>query len=466
MAGRLARKMHRLHRWFGTGLFALLALWFASGAVMTVAPFPRFSEEERLAVARVLPPGELAVPEQVAAALAAGQRIRLANVEGESTWLFGGREARVAIRAERVPHFDAARAQRELEAQFGAIAWLESLEDYDPWSVPQRQLPLFRAGFANGDQVYLAARTGEIIQYTTRGERIGAWLGAIPHWIYFPWLRARRELWSNTLLALSTLGMLVTLTGLIAGVSVARQQKRRIRDPVLRWHQWLGLGFGALAFTWLFSGALSLTPFDWTQTKLASPSLLTAGVVPTPAVVSAALRACQQELEVRELELAPLAGHSYAVCFGRDQTRVIDLANGVMQRRLSPAILPGATLEHAPDAYLYPTHGGRTVPATYLRQRLADELGTTYYVDPARARLLAQHTDRTRLERWLYHGLHSLDLPGLYGHRWLWRATIWSAMAAGFVLSSLGGVLAWRRVRRRARREKGLVRPLAGRPLG
>ncbi|MET0282864.1 MAG: PepSY domain-containing protein [Polyangiales bacterium] len=463
MAGRFARKMHRLHRWFGTGLFVLLAIWFASGAVMTVASFPRFSEEERLAVARALPRADVVVPEEVAAAFAQGQRVRLANVEGASTWVFGPREARIATRGERLAMFDAARARREVEAQFGTIAWLESLDDFDQWSVPQRQRPLFRAGFANGDQLYLAARTGEIIQHTTRSERVGAWLGAIPHWVYFTWLRARPALWSNTVLALSALGMIVTLTGLIAGISVVRQQKRQIRDPVLRWHQWLGLGFGALAFSWLFSGALSLSPFDWTHTATASPSLLVAGVAPTSAAVSAALRDCQRELEVRELELSPLAGRSYAVCLGRDQTRVIDLADGVMHPRLPPTILPGATLEHAPDAYLYPTHGGRTLPDVYLRQRLQDELGTTYYVDPARARLLAQHTDRTRLERWLYHGLHSLDLPGLYGQRWLWLATIWLAMGVGFALSALGGVLAWRRIRRRSRRARG-ARVLAGQP--
>jgi hypothetical protein len=450
--GPLARKVHRLHRWLGTGSFALLACWFASGAVMAVAPFPSFREEERLASAHALPAQDVAVPAEVVAAVMSGERARLANVEGHATWIFGARDAR---RALPLRTFDQARAERELEARFGPVAWVERLEELDQWSVPQRQLPLYRAGFANGDQAYLAARTGEIVQYTSQRERVLAWFGAIPHWVYFTSLRAQQELWRYVVLALSTLGMVATGSGLLAGLSVARRLRRTLRDPVLRWHQRLGLGFGLLAFSWLFSGALSLTPFQWSQVE-PPRELLTAGVEPTAATVSAALRSCQAVLDVRELELAPLAGHTYAVCAGRDATRLIELADGSMQPSLS---LAGATLEREPDTYFYPQHD-HAFPPAYLRLALRDEAGTTLYVDPERARLLAHHTDRKRLERWLYHGLHSLDLPGLYDHPWLWRGVIWVAMALGFALSTLGGVMAWRRVRPRARRVRALGVPL------
>ena len=76
MAGPFARKMHRLHRSFGTALFVVLASWFASGAVMTVAPFPSFRDDERLASARPLPAGEIALPQEVADAVMRGERAR------------------------------------------------------------------------------------------------------------------------------------------------------------------------------------------------------------------------------------------------------------------------------------------------------------------------------------------------------------------------------------------------------
>jgi hypothetical protein len=309
--------------------------------------------------------------------------------------------------------------------------------------VAQKTLPLFRARLAGGDEVYLAARSGELVQQSTRSERTWAWFGAIPHWVYFTWLREQRALWRYTVLTLSTLGMLVTLSGSIAGISVQRRLRRTMRDPALRWHQRLGLAFGLLAFSWLFSGALSLTPFQWSAS--APPAIFAAGPVSAPAV-DAARQACARELELRELELAPLAGHSYAVCLGRDRTRIVDLADGIVREALT---LPGAQRETEPDAYFHPTHHQRDFPARYLR---LDQADASIYIDPAQARVLTYYTDRLRLERWLFNGLHSLDLPGLYERSRLWLAVIWLAMAVGFTLSVLGGYMAVRRSVRRRRR--------------
>ena len=35
----------------------------------------------------------------------------------------------------------------------------------------------------------------------------------------------------------------------------------------MRWHQVLGLVFGVFALTWVFSGLLSMEPFDWTNAE-------------------------------------------------------------------------------------------------------------------------------------------------------------------------------------------------------
>jgi hypothetical protein len=42
---------------------------------------------------------------------------------------------------------------------------------------------------------------------------------------------------------------------------------------------------------------------------------------------------------------------------------------------------------------------------------VSDAAQSTYYIDPARAVLLGKLTQRSRLERWRYHGLHSFDFP-------------------------------------------------------
>jgi hypothetical protein len=133
-------------------------------------------------------------------------------------------------------------------------------------------------------------------------------------------------------------------------------------------------------------------------------------------------------------------------------------------RSEGPRALPAHSLvvAHAFDAYHYPTHGSPDAALPYARVVLEDDEQTTYYVDPARAQLLRRHTARTRLERWLFQGLHCFDVAPLYDHRVLWRTLMISAMLLGSALSGLGLTMTWRRWRRgvlrRRRRRAGVVR--------
>jgi len=121
-------------------------------------------------------------------------------------------------------------------------------------------------------------------------------------------------------------------------------------------------------------------------------------------------------------------------------------------RLAGPSLRHSLAIANVFDAYHYPTHGSPDAALPYARIALQDEEQTTYYVDPARARLLAMHTTRTRLARWLFQGLHCIDLPPLYEQRVLWRTLMIGAMALGGALSGLGLLMTWRRWRRAARR--------------
>ena len=73
-----------------------------------------------------------------------------------------------------------------------AEARVEAMLDADQWTVqgPLRTLrPLWKFSWPNGEQAYVAQTSGEVVQYTTSGSRLGAYLGPIPHWLYFTPLR-------------------------------------------------------------------------------------------------------------------------------------------------------------------------------------------------------------------------------------------------------------------------------------
>jgi hypothetical protein len=57
----------------------------------------------------------------------------------------------------------------------------------------------------------------------------------------------------------------------------------------------------------------------------------------------------------------------------------------------------------------------------------------------------------SRLNRWLYHGLHSLDFPFLYHARPAWDIVVVALSLGGIALSITTMWPAWRRLRRNAR---------------
>ena len=58
--------------------------------------------------------------------------------------------------------------------------------------------------------------------------------------------------------------------------------------------------------------------------------------------------------------------------------------------------------------------------------------------------MVGDYNPRTWVNRWLYHGLHSLDFPWLYNYRPLWDVVVITFMVGGTALCVTSLVLAWR----------------------
>jgi len=83
-----------------------------------------------------------------------------------------------------------------------------------------------------------------------------------------------------------------------------------------------------------------------------------------------------------------------------------------------------------------------------VRVRYADAQQTWLYFDPRRGTIARKEERLTRLNRWLYHGFHSLDFPFLYYQRPLWDVVVIALSIGGIVLSATTLRASWRRVRR------------------
>ncbi|MGB3620149.1 MAG: PepSY domain-containing protein, partial [Ketobacter sp.] len=69
-----------------------------------------------------------------------------------------------------------------------------------------------------------------------------------------------------------------------------------------------------------------------------------------------------------------------------------------------------------------------------------------FYIDPRTGELIGQQTQKDRLQRWLFNGLHSLDFNVLIQHRPLWDGVVIFLCILGFAMSVTSVVIGCRRL--------------------
>ena len=471
-----------VHRWLGVALCLFFLLWFPSGIGMMYWDFPDVSAGDRLDRSAALDPSTIHVsPAEAYAVVGQSQQpaqLRLNTFDGRPVYRFGaGRGeslvyADTGVRQAGAPNALAARVASAWVRQPADAAVVETLDDADQWTVQESfrtERPLSKYSWPNGEQVYVSQSSGEVVQYTTSSSRIGAYLGPIPHWIYFTPLRKNQLAWSRVIIWSSGIGTCAAILGIVVGVWMYSPSKRyRLGGAATsipyrgqkRWHTVLGLIFGLGAVTWVFSGLLSMDPFP---TGAATPTDIPQALRGRLELAAFAARGPREalaqlpRLTVKELELTTFAGEPvYLATLGRGETRVVPLAGppreefsrqgivSIVKKASQPRGLAEARVIDQYDLYYLDRHRHRPLPVVFVRVNDAEH--TRYYIDPRTARVVGSYSSRNWMSRWLYHGLHSLDFPWLYNYRPLWDIVVITFMLGGTALCVTSLILAWRLV--------------------
>ena len=476
-----------VHRWVGVVLSVLFLVWFLSGIGLMYWDFPSVRLEDRLERAPALDASLIRVsPADAAARVSASEwaPALLTTFDGRPAYRFGAGRGRQAIVYADTgePQHDVSKAMVDRIAsawsrQSIALARVESVDDVDQWTVQLRLSdvkPLWKYSWPDGQQIYVSQASGDVVQFTTTASRWGAYIGAIPHWLYFTPLRKHGPQWSKLVISVSATGTATAMLGLVIGLwmySPRKRYRRNDRPTAIpyrgwkRWHMVIGLVFGAGAITWAFSGMLSMDPFpaqrtSGTAARRAGESLLHTlrGRVPLSAFATKPAADVLRELaplSVKELELTSFVGDPvYLATISPDATRVVAVGaapQSEFDRLRLMDVLKHASeptggadvsvLEHY-DRYYLDRKGTRPLPVVLVR--LNDVRHTRLYVDPKTVRLVGSYSSDGWINRWLYHGLHSLDLPWLYAHRPLWDVVLLIFMAGGATLCLTAVVLTWR----------------------
>jgi hypothetical protein len=91
-------------------------------------------------------------------------------------------------------------------------------------------------------------------------------------------------------------------------------------------------------------------------------------------------------------------------------------------------------------------------PLPILRVKVDDPDAAWFYIDPRMSQPVARFSKRERIERWIYHGFHSLDFAFWYDRRPLWDIGVIALLAGGTLSSGIGFYVGVRRLFRGAKR--------------
>jgi hypothetical protein len=273
----------------------------------------------------------------------------------------------------------------------------------------------------------------------------------------------------------------ITLLGIVGGIwlySPSKGYRFRSKPSSVpfkgqkRWHVILGFVFGLAAFTWIFSGMWSMSPLqaepDAVETQVWQAVRESVDLSNLPEFDKRspqwALGQIASQLQPRELEMIKIGGvYAYLASKTTTETALLRL-NGELTRAVSKNVIEDAVnravgpysvaesrVVTSYETYYVDRHHEIPLPALYLK--LNDPRRCFFYFNLRDGALVSSYGRSAQWDRWLYSGLHSLDLPVLYKARPLWDVLVIGFMLGGIALSGTACVLALRRLNRK------LVRP-------
>ena len=487
-----------LHRYLGIALSLVFVVWFASGfAIIYTGGMPELSERERLGGLPDLDLASVTLSPSQAQQLARATSVpKLTTIMSRPAYRFTGSNGGVVFADDGTVLSSSMISSRQIIQEFtgapaDSIERIGRIDEVDQWTIGLRgELPLekFRINDGAGTEVYVSPRWGEVVLATDRRDRFLAWIGAIPHWLYFVDLRRNTALWSEVVIWLSSLGTVLVLLGIVLIFTQLRHTrpfsfaKAIPYKGIMRWHYVTGLAFGLITLSWVFSGLLSMDPYSWTRSRSLSidRTLLHGGEIdlgqfefPGQSLAIEALEQAASNSGIKEIEFKLLQGEHYLslVLPSADSpwgfTNRLLRANTLqvrneffpeefvlqqLEQNLDSSIRASAVLQDY-DNYYYsrPSSRGPSAPLPVLRIDFADALNSSIYVDLNTGELAAQTHSARRIERWLYNGFHSLDFRFWYGKRPLWDNAVILLLSGGLVLVLIGTYIGVRRLFRNTR---------------
>ncbi|MDR0779593.1 MAG: PepSY domain-containing protein [Pseudomonadales bacterium] len=474
-----------LHRYLAVAVGLLMVLWCLSGFVMMYQSYPSLSPQQQLAGLAPLdlrdcctlgdtrfnptaPLPALRVEMLLGDPVLRFSGFSLRTAEGGTSSVLNLRtgQALQTLNPEQV--LEVARQYGRGNAIVGEPHSL-GIIDIDQWTLQsaRRNRPTWHFAFDDtaATEIYVSGASGEVFQKTTRRERVLAWLGAIPHWLYPTALRQNGALWNEIVIWSAVAGSFLAATGLYVGIARLRRNRAGQWSSPFRgwwyWHHVSGLVFGILTLTWVFSGLLTMNPWGALSGGGGTPYRQEIQGRATWSEFSTFLSFIVERVNANKyqrLETAPFNGRFYALASQAREPNVrLDvegrlalLTENEVRAALTPLSAPVLALDLLlqEDSYYYGGKGGDRggeVNLPVYRVSLADAENTRLYIDKDSGAVRTLNADG-RWSRWLRTGLHDLDFAVLRQQP-VWDIVVMLLLAGVTLLCLIGTWLAIARVR-------------------
>lgn len=483
----LTKFMFTTHKVLGTLLSALFLVWFISGLVMIYHTFPKVSAKDRATKQEILT-SSLPSAGEIVQRIPSDEQIESMSVNrylGQTVFHIRTDKGRYDLPAdstEQLPVVNRERietiARLWCQAPIERIDTLQHLEQWIPFGFLKKELPIYKFYFNDKEkhQLYISSKSGDVLQFTSSSQRFWAWVGAIPHWVYFTMLRQDIQLWKTTVIWLSAVGCIMTIAGLYIGIYAfvrVRRRKREFATPYkkkwYRWHHVAGTLFGIFVLTWVFSGMMSLAdaPQWLAKTHKTYPvdSIMDKN---KPAIQDYPLdyrEVIKEKGNVTQIEWSNFSSKPvYHIQLGGKKESIDASGSVVRPLHLSEAEIREAIAAIHPeeriintqlltdyDTYYVARSGHLALPVYKVKIDNADQ--TCYYINPKNGQYRSVNTHK-RWNFWMYQGMHSLKFNWLVAHPVLWSIVMWVLMLGGTFVSFSGVVLGVKYIIRLCKRKK------------
>ena len=480
-----------IHSVTGTVIAVFFLMWFFTGLVLIYHPYPRLTDKQANHYREDIQADSLHdisyYTEHLVAdtikSIKLNQRISqsLFKIEtGDSTYNLCAADTTKKKKKVKFANVEAI-AAKWVKAKPAKVDTLHEREQWILYERYEKAMPIYKFTYNDAEhhELFISGKTAEPQQFTTRTQRVWAWLGAIPHKFYYPCIRKDLDVWKTFITTGGIICLLAALSGLIYGIKIQTRvwrKKRKMVNPYkkadYKWHHAIGLVFGIFIVGWGISGSLAMqkvpkwiVPYEKEYSMFAD-DIWESDSLPLSSYKLDYRQVIRELPNVKQIEWRVIGGKPvYDVISDSNEVFVDASATEPQKLHVTPEAIETAmhriygsntqvsvNLMNEYDEYYmasYDTHPELPV----YKVTIDNNDGSTYYIGINNDYCRYFNTNK-KARKWLFGALHYLNINCITAHPVLWHICIWILCLAGMTVSFTGVLLGIKYIRRKLRRKK------------